>query len=60
MFDRPTVTALENLSGFVTKMKDAGIDKVIKTQNQFGRAIDDLITQKDTAKIGQLLDYINN
>jgi len=60
MFDRPTVTALENLSGFVTKMKDAGIDKVIKTQNQFGRAIDDLITQKETAKIGQLLDYINN
>ena len=60
MFDKPTVTALENLSGFVTKMKDAGIDKVIKTQNQFGRAIDDLITQKDTAKIGQLLDYFKN
>ena len=60
MFDRPAVTALENLSGFVTKMKDSGIDKVIKTQNQFGRAIDDLITQKETAKIGQLLDYFNN
>ena len=60
MFDRPTVTALENLSGFVTKMKDANIDKVIKTQNQFGRAIDDLIGQKETAKIGQLLDYVNN
>jgi len=60
IFDKPTVTALENLSGFVTKMNDAGIDKVIKTQNQFGRAIDDLITQKETAKIGQLLDYLNN
>ena len=60
MFDRPTATALENLSGFVTKIKDAGIEKTIKTQNQFGRAIDDLIGQKETAKIGQLLDYINN
>ena len=60
MFDRPTVTALENLSGFIKKMKDGNIPKILDDQIQWGRALDDLITQKETAKIGQVLDFFKN
>ena len=60
MFDRPTVTALENLSGFMKKMKDGKVFNVLEQQNQWGRALDELITQKETKRIGEVLDFFKN
>ena len=60
MFDRPTVTALENLSGFIKKMTDGKVIRTLEQQSKWGRALDDLITQRETKRIGDILDFIKN
>jgi len=58
VFDRPTVTALENLGGYMKILDDSGFAKTLETQSQFGRAIENLINKKDTKGIEAGLNFI--
>jgi len=58
MFDAPTLTALDNLGGFMKKLDNSGIRKTLNDQSQMGPAIRELINQKETKKISDVLDLI--
>jgi hypothetical protein len=46
LLDRPTLTAIDNLSGFIKKMDNTGFQKILDTQVQFGKAFHDGIINK--------------
>jgi len=58
MFDRPTLTALDNLGGFMKKLDNSGVRKTLNDQAEIGPAIRELINQKETTKISEVLDLI--
>jgi hypothetical protein len=58
MFDRPTLTALDNLGGFMKKLDNSGVRKTLNDQAEIGPAIRELINQKETKKISEVLDLI--
>jgi len=60
MFDKPTVTALENLSGFIKKLDDANFTKILDTQDKFARSIDIFMSNKNTKSISDALSFIKN
>jgi hypothetical protein len=60
IFDRPTLTALDNIGGYMKKLDNSGIRKTLADQSQVGPAIRELINQKETKKISEVLDLIKN
>ena len=60
IFDKPTVTALENLSGFIKKLDDANFTKILETQDKFARSIDIFMSNKNTKSISDALKFIEN
>jgi hypothetical protein len=58
MFDAPTLTALDNVGGFMKKLDNSGIRKTLNDQSQMGPAIRELINQKETKKISEFLDFV--
>ena len=60
MFDKPTLTALDNLGGFMKKLENSNILKTLNDQAEIGPAIRQLIDQKETKKIADVLDLIKN
>ena len=60
MFDRPTLTALDNLGGFLKKLDNSGIRKTLDDQAQVGAAVKQLTGQKETRKIADAIDLIKN
>ena len=60
LLDRPTLTSIDNLSGFIKKMDDMGFQKILDTQVQFGRAIDTFIKNNNTKGIKEALDFITD
>ena len=58
MFDRPTLTALDNIGGFMKKLDNSGVRKTLNDQAEVGPAIRELINQKETKKIAEVLDLI--
>ncbi len=60
LLDRPTLTAIDNLSGFIKKMDNTGFQKILDTQVQFGRAIDTFINNNNTKGIKEALDFITD
>ena len=60
MFDKPTVTALENLSGFIKKLDDANFTKIFDTQTRFAAGIDVFMSNKNTKGIDEAIKFINS
>ena len=60
MFDRPTLTALDNLGGFLKKLDNSGIRKTLDDQAQVGAAVRQITGQKETRKIADAIDLIKN
>ena len=52
------ISALENLGCYMKFLDDSGFAKVLETQSQFGRAIENLINKKDTKGIEAGLNFI--
>ncbi len=55
-----TYSSIEMLSGFVKKMDDAGLNKILDTQVKFGKAIDGFMANNNTKGIDDALQFIIN
>tara|TARA_R100001224_G_scaffold52700_1_gene30821 strand:- start:536 stop:3709 length:3174 start_codon:yes stop_codon:yes gene_type:complete len=55
-----TYSSIEMLSGFVKKMDDAGLNKILDTQVKFGKAIDGFMANNNTKGINDALQFIIN